>query len=294
MKNTLYNRIRPFIYRLANQSTPVLFNQIQHYRLHRKFGQHAYWANIKDPKTFNEKILHLKVYGDYGGYERYVDKEMVKQYVASVIGESYVIPTYAVFSESKDFDPDALRFPCILKPTHASSRVIILNNKNDVNTNQLRNTMKKWLQGNLYDTSGEKQYKNLTPKVIAEQLLVPTNGELLDYKFFCFDGEPHLIQVDIGRRVNHTRAIYDTNWVKQPFTIKYPLYEGEVPKPNVLTEMLELARKLSAGFSFARVDLYHFDNKIYFGELTFHHESGYGPFSTYEDDLQVGNLLILS
>lgn len=280
--------LKDFIYKNAIRHCPSLFFKLSHYRLHKNFGTHAYWANLQNPKTFNEKLLASKLSMEHEHLGHLVDKELVKDYVKDKIGSEVIIPTIAVFQTAVEFNLDALRFPCILKPTHSSSRVLKIKNKDQFTEEKIRETIRPWFTVNHYDTSGEPQYKHLKPKVIAEELIGDLDSSLYDYKIFSFNGEPAFIQVDIDRGIDHTRAFYDVNWIKQNFTIKYPMYKGEVPKPELLDKMVHYACILSRGQKFARIDFYNVNSKIYFGEITFHHESGYGPFTTYEDDLNLG------
>ena len=111
----------------------------------------------------------------------------------------------------------------------------------------------------------EYNYKGIKPAIICEHNLSDSNGHPpTDYKFFCFNGEPEFIQIDLDRFENHRRLIYGPTWIKKPFNINFPISPEEAEKPGNLTEMLELARKLSAGFPFIRVDLYSQEEKILF------------------------------
>ncbi len=63
------------------------------------------------------------------------------------------------------------------------------------------------------------------------------------------------------------------------------------PRPENLEDMLLIAKKLSKGINFLRVDLYNIDSKIYFGELTFFPASGFGKFRPKEWALKLGDLI---
>lgn len=122
--------------------------------------------------------------------------------------------------------------------------------------------------------------------------IVQINDDLNDYKFFCFNGEPRFFKVDFGRFIEHHANYYDLDWNLLPY--------GEVglaPDPNHefmppphFKEMVELARKLSHGEPFLRVDLYNLAGRIYFGELTFFPASGFGRWTHEEDDYTIGKL----
>ena len=117
--------------------------------------------------------------------------------------------------------------------------------------------------------------------------------ELLDYKFFCFNGEPKYCQIDVDRYTNHTRCFYDMNYTKQPFTTLYPYYENEIAKPSKFATMKKIAKILSNGFPHVRIDLFVIENQIYFGEMTFFHGAGLENFEPAEWDERLGSLLIL-
>jgi hypothetical protein len=282
-KDTLYSYIVKF--------WPSMMYKFQLIKFHLQHGNYWYIPDLNEPKTFNEKLLSLKLNVDYSKYSHLVDKYLVRNWVESLIGEQFLIPCYGVFDNPDKIDFSKFPSEYILKPTHGSGWVIISkkNNPNDWETYRIK--MKEWLEIDYFITSGESQYKNIIPRIVCEYLLKPSNGVLLDFKFFCFGGKPTYVQVDIDRHTNHTRNFYDTNWIKQDFSICYPMTDKVVPKPVQLEEMLELAARLSQGFEFVRVDFYNVDGKIYFGELTFHPGSGYEPFSSYDADLRMGNLI---
>jgi hypothetical protein len=54
-----------------------------------------------------------------------------------------------------------------------------------------------------------------------------------------------------------------------------------------------MASYLSKNIPHLRVDFYQINNKIYFGELTFFHEAGFGLFSPNEWDKILGDWIKL-
>ena len=134
----------------------------------------------------------------------------------------------------------------------------------------------------------EYQYKNVIRKIICEKFMSDKNGELLDYKFFCFDGNPLFVKVDFDRYTEHKINFYDMNWNRIYMNEgNYKSYEGISEKPVNFDSMINIAKKLSRDFQFVRVDLYNIDGKIYFGELTFTPTSGKNPFYPLEKDLEI-------
>ena len=109
-----------------------------------------------------------------------------------------------------------------------------------------------------------------------------------DYKFFFFDGQPRLYQVDMQRFVGHRKNLYDMDWPMLP--VKYNHDNGsDVPRPPNLEDMIDVSRKLSKGFDFVRVDLYSTGERTFFGELTHYPAAGFGKFDPPEFDLEMGS-----
>ena len=280
--------MKAFVYSLLIRVVPALFFKMQHYRIHQKYGSHTYWADLDHPKTFNEVVLSRKLLPEKDALGLLVDKVRVKEFVRDAIGEEYVIPTHQSLYLGDELDLDMLQFPCIMKPTHLSGFAKIYQHRDEFDRTEFLQLRSRYDAMSLYKITGERQYKSLKPGIIFEELLSEPGGSLKDYKFFCFDGEPRFVQVDVDRFTNHTRAFYDMNWTKQPFSTMYPVYTDPLEPPATFQRMIELARSLSSDFSFVRVDLYEALGKVYFGELTFDHGGGYEPFTTYDDDLLFG------
>ena len=271
---------------------PKSFFIVQHYRWQIKYGnQSIYRANLKSPGTFNEFTLagkNAKVRDSFG---QYVDKFLVKEFVKKTVSKNICINTQFYFNNIEELDLEKLKFPCIFKPTHYSGVVEVWNSKSDIDVGALKKAISILNKLNLYFLTGERQYKNLKPGYIIEDLLTTDDkSDLKDYKFFVFRGKVEVIQVDIDRHTNHTRAFYSRSWENLYFSTFYPTYTGDIVRPESLDEMICIAENLGATFAFVRVDLYYESGQIYFGELTFDHGSGYEPFSKVEMDEYLGSL----
>lgn len=251
--------------------------------------------NLKNPQTFNEKLQWLKLYDRNPIYTTMVDKYEAKKYVAECIGEQYIIPTLGVWEQFDDIDFDALPKQFVLKCTHDSGGVVICRDREKLDIEAARKKIEKSLKRNYYWSGREWPYKNIKPRIIAEQYMEDgVTQELRDYKVFCFDGIPKVIQVDFGRFTNHERNLYSTQWEYLGFTSLYPTNpEVVIPKPESLDEMLDLAAKLSNGIPHIRVDMYVVNNKIYFGELTLYHGGGTEKYTPSEWDKRLGDWLVL-
>jgi hypothetical protein len=287
----MISQLKTNFYSFIVRNWPGLMFRFQILKFHILYGPHWYYPRIKNPRTFNEKLLNLKLTKDYSPYSNLADKYLVREWVKEKIGEQYLIPAYGVYDSAEQVPFSDFPAEYILKPTHGSGWVIISEKNNPEDWPGYKMKMAEWLKIDYYKTSGEAQYKNIVPRIICEHLLKPSDGVLLDFKFFCFGGKPTYVQVDIDRHTNHTRNFYDRNWVKQDFSVCYPMTDKVVPRPAELEEMWALATKLSEGFEFVRVDFYNVDGRIYFGEVTFHPGSGYEPFSSFEADLNMGKLI---
>jgi len=224
----------------------------------------------------------------------YADKILVKDFVSEVIGNEAIIPTLGKWRNADNIEFDRLPESFILKSNHASAWNIFVTNKQTIDIPSVRSKLNKFLSINYYNIGREYQYRDITPHILAEPLLTSADGSpLLDYKFFCFQGSPQFIQVDFDRQTNHTRNFYDLEWQKMPFNILYPPHIGDPKKPANLDKMIAIARRLAQGFPFIRVDLYEIDGHVYFGELTFHPEGGFGPITPDEWDVKLGKMLVL-
>lgn len=251
--------------------------------------------DLTNPKKFNEKMQWLKLYWRDPLLTICADKWTVRSFVKDRIGEDYLIDIIGIFDKTSEIDLNKLPDKFILKSTHGSHWNIIVNEKGKEDWKKISNQLRRWLKKNYSYYGHEWVYKNIIPRIICEKLLLDEYGNLpMDYKIFCFNGNPRFIQVDIDRHTNHRRNIYDTSWNLLPFEIYYPMAPDAIlGKPKHLEEILGISRRLSVGFCFVRVDLYYVQEKIYFGEMTFIHASGYERFRPQEYDRFFGDHIIL-
>lgn len=252
--------------------------------------------DLNNPLLFNEKVQWLKVYYRPVILNQLVDKYAVKAYVKEKVGEKYLNDTLAVYSRAEDVDFDALPERFVIKGVHGCHFNLIVKDKASLNIFRSRLKLKKWMAKNQYYRGGlEWAYKDVKPRLIAEKYLEEMGKEIInDYKFFCFNGEPKFLQVDIERGIEDFRCFYDLNWVKQPFTSeKNTFYTEEVEKPVNFDEMIEVVTKLCEGFPFVRVDLYNINGKVIFGEMTFYPSDGRKEFTPPEYNRILGDMLKL-
>ena len=237
--------------------------------------------NLENPREFNEKIQWLKVYYKDPRLTQLVDKYSVRPYVAEKVGEKYLNRLLGVYERSEDVDFSSLPEKFVIKGVHGCNWNMIVPDKSKLVPWKARLKFRKWLRRNYYYRSGfEWAYKNIKPRLIAEEFLEEVGKKSIsDYKFFCFDGIPRFIQVDLDRGQAHRRRYYDVEWNALPFGDTYrQLYEGELDKPRNYDEMVSVATKLADDFPFVRVDLYNLDGRIIFGEMTFYPSDGRKEF----------------
>ena len=252
--------------------------------------------DLRNPKEFNQKIQWLKVYYKDPRLTQLVDKYSVRTYVAEKVGEKYLNPLLGVYERSGDVDFSTLPDKFVIKGVHGCNWNMIVPDKSKLVPGKARQKFRKWLRRNYYYRSGlEWAYKNIKPRLIAEEFLEEVGKKAIsDYKFFCFDGIPRFIQVDLDRGHAHRRRYYDIQWNALPFGDTYrQLFEGTLDKPRNYDEMVSVATKLADDFPFVRVDLYNLNGRIIFGEMTFYPSDGRKEFVPDAYNKIIGDYLTL-
>ncbi len=262
-----------------------------------------YWAcmgkrlTLKNPQTYNEKLQWLKLYDRKPEYSIMVDKYEAKRYISERIGDKYIIPTLGIWERFDDIDFSKLPNQFVLKCTHDSGGLVICRDKTNFNCEIAKKKINKSLRKNYYLQSREWPYKNVKPRILAEQYMEDTaTYELRDYKFFCFDGAVKALFIASDRQKEGIETkfdFYDVNFIHLPFTNGHPNADIPPLKPERYDEMILLAQKLSAGLPHLRVDFYEVNGNVFLGELTFSHWSGFQPFSPQEWDQVFGDWLKL-
>ena len=253
--------------------------------------------DLKNPQTMNEKLQWLKLYNRKAEYTIMVDKILVKEYVGQLIGSKYVIPTIAIWDNPEEIKLEVLPDKFVLKTNHSGGNtgVILCKSKSAFSLQSAVSKLKKSLHSDIFNTYREWPYKNVHRRVFAEVLLEDEAG-VDDYKFYCFNGFVDCVLVCVDRQIGQPKFyFFDEDWRLKRYNKrgKEAPENFSLPKPKNLDKMFDIARTLSKGIPFVRVDLYNVNGNVYFGELTFFPASGFDGNRLPEADLYFGEMIRL-
>lgn len=243
---------------------------------------------LRSPRRYSEKLQWQKLHDRNPLYHVLADKVEVKDYVAGKIGQEYLIPTLGVWDSPEKIDWDALPSRFVLKCTHDSGSTIICDDKSSFDRKAASDKLSSALKRNYYRRFREWSYKGLRPRIIAEQYM---GSDIADYKFFCFHGKPQLMFVATERNsAEETKFdFFDMDYRHLDFRNGHPNALQRPEAPAAFAQMKELAARLAEGLDQVRIDLYEIEGRIYFGEYTFYHWSGFMPFDPDSADEWMGD-----
>jgi hypothetical protein len=237
----------------------------------RRFGV---YPNLIRPKTFSEKLLHRIVFDRRPILTRLQDKYAVRDYVRERIGEHVLPRLYWVTKTPADIPFDDLPDRLVVKATHGCGWIYLVPDKSRVDRQDLVEKSASWLASNYYYMQREWAYKYIEPRIIVEEYISDGTGPTpMDYKFYVFNGNVHLIWVFTGRFVEQRSISYTPSWDRLDMKRRRKILEEPVPRPPHLDEMIRYAEILGNGLEFVRVDLYD-AGKVYFGEITLYPSGG--------------------
>lgn len=251
--------------------------------------------NLEQPITFSEKLQWMKLNYQNPLMTICADKWEVRDYLKKKGYGALLSNIISVHDTIKDFQVEKLPKNFVVKATHGSGWNLICTDKEKINWFWWKKIMNIWLHNNIFWPGREWPYKSMKPRLIVEEFLTDTSGQLMDYKFFCFNGKVHFVQANKGRDTkNHAQNFYDLDWNILPFGKDLePRPDISIEPPLNLIKMSEIAEDLSKEFPFLRVDFYEVNKKIIFGEMTFYPKSGLPDFTPIEYDAILGDLLVL-
>lgn len=275
--------------KLSNMSDEDVIKHKYYYHFGKKL-------DLKNPITYTEKLQWLKLYDRRSEYKEMVDKLAAKEFVRNRIGEEYVIPTLGVWNSPDEIDFNSLPNQFVLKCTHDSGGLVICKDKSTLDIEKAKQKLKACLKRDYYLIHREWVYKDVPRKIIAEMYMEDgADGELRDYKFFTFAGEPKVLYIAQGRGNSEetTADFFDMEFNHLDLTIDHEMSKVIPTAPKNFELMKKFASILSKNTPQLRVDFYEVNGRVYFGEMTFFHCSGFAAFNTEEWDRIFGNLIEL-
>lgn len=250
--------------------------------------------NLETPKEFMEKIQWLKLYHYKEEYGQYVDKFGVRTFVEAKIGKEYLNEVIGIYDTVEEINFENLPQQYAIRGTHGSGYNVIVKNASLINCLDQKNKLRSFLKSNYYNKYRETIYKEVKPRLLIEKYITNCEEGLVDYKFYCFHGQPKYVLVKKTENGKEKKCFYDLNWNKIVSSEEDENWlKSEIEKPANFNEMLKVASKLSDQFIFIRVDLYSIEDRILFGELTFFPTGGHNRFRVDHLNLEMGNLIKL-
>ena len=262
----------------------------------------------KNPRTLNEKITWMAVMTDTSKWTEYTDKYEVRKYIESLGLKDILTECYGVWDRVEDIDFDKLPDKFVLKCTHDCGSTVIIRDKSKINKKEVLDFLDKHVSVRYGYASCEPHYTFIKPRLMAESLIEMDNSETfssettVDHKIRCIDGKAQYDMVCYDRNLESgsggSKTVYDLYdiYTWQPMRqylgdpgVKYK----DVPRPENLEKMIEIAEKIAEGFPQVRVDLYNVKGKIYFGEMTFYAFSGMNNHFTMEFQRMIGDRIQL-
>ncbi|NAZ46798.1 hypothetical protein GL178_11160 [Vibrio toranzoniae] len=267
------------------------------YTYFRFIVNHGYLPSFNNPRSFSEKIIFRKFNVEPKLLSQFVDKYTVRKFVKDTIGDEYLIPLLKVKSSISPSDFDDLPASFVLKTSNGGGgeNVLIVEDKSTLDLDVICKRFNGYLKIKVGHIVDEPFYDIEKPQIVFEKLIKHQDGRYpSDYKLHVFNGQESkvIVQIDADRFSNHKRSLFDEHCNRLDFDIqpKYDSVGDSYEFPKNMNELIDVAKKLSSQFKYVRVDLYNVDGKIYFGELTFCHGSGWEPLSPKDADFYLGSL----
>lgn len=252
---------------------------------HSVFGK---YPDLENPKNIIEKTYWLTLHTDWSDWTRCADKYAMREYVKECGLENMLPKNLGRWDKAEEIDFALLPNKFVLKTNNASATCIVVTDKSKLNIKKARKKLNQWLSIPFGFSGYQPHYLAITPCIIAEEYLEADDfqkevspSSLIDYKFYCCEGEPYVIWTPFNRQPSVKMNLFDTEWNSHPEwlveTSENFIVDTIIPKPKCLNELLEASRILSKPFHHVRVDFFVINEKPYIGELTF--TPGYGFFS---------------
>ena len=262
--------------------------------------------DLKNPKSLNEKEQYLKLNTYYKNplVTECCDKYLVRNYIKRAGCEEILNDLLGVWSSPDEIDFDALPNQFVLKCNHGCGYNIICRDKSKLNVDETKKKLAAWLKQDYWKLYAETQYKFINKKIIAEKFIKTQDNTVPeDYKFFCVNGVPECVMLCTERATGKPKYFYfDRQLQYHPefFYLKPTEEEMQLDDaikskiPQNIDVMFDYAEKLAKPFPFVRVDFYHADNKVIFGELTFLSSGGFENegYAMRNSDIDIGKPVV--
>ena len=258
------------------------------------WGEMGKKLNLKNPRTFSEKLQWLKLYDRRPEYNIYVDKYAVRSYIANTIGEEYLIPLIGVYDSVSEINWDILPNKFVLKCTHGSNANLICIDKDKIDIKEYELKLNRFMKRNWYWHGREWPYKNVKPRIICEEFISETDNTPDDYKVLCFNGKAKIINVHMDRYGDYKIDNYDRNWKKITYAKDGPMSDLIYKKPKEFEKMIQFSELLASDIPHVRIDWFIVKDRLFFGEITLYEASGFDHFDNPDDDYLLGSWINLS
>ncbi len=244
---------------------------IASYSLYKKYTNRR--LNLRKPKYLDDYLMGIKLH-NYSTNDLVVlcsDKYLVREYICSNGLEYILNELYAVYNNVDSINWGELPIEFVIKLNHGSGFNLICKDRATLDIDSTKRILKRWYKTKFGLYTVEPHYLKIKKKIIVEKYLKGSEycSSPDDYKIFCFYGIPKIIQVCTERDADVKYKLYDTSWKEVGYLLDDYRSNKDFSKPKVLTDMLDIACKLSNPFPFVRVDLFLMEEKIIFSELTF-------------------------
>lgn len=251
--------------------------------------------DLNSPRHFNEKIQWLKLYWQHPLVAKCGDKYEVREYAIKKGCSDALIQTYGIYEQASEINWSSLPNKFVIKITNGSGYNIICKDKNKLDKEKVITQLNNWLKKDFSLIGAEIHYAKMKSRILCEKFIETEDGKLpIDYKIYCFNGEPKYILVTPDREVGFKRYFYDLEWNILNFEEGIVIDESDIMrKPESLQEMLYYSKKLSSPFPFVRVDFYDYNGKAILGEMTFTPAAGLATYYREEVSLKLGGMIQL-
>lgn len=251
-------------------------------------------VDLKNPKTFNEKIQWLKLH-NYPSNKLVIkgaDKYRVRKYVENKGLKDILVPLIGDWSQTSEIEWPSLPDKFVLKCNHGCAYNILCEDKSKFDKEDAIKKINKWMKEDFGAFNIETHYSHIKPHITCEEYLGKC---IIDYKFFCFNGEPKYIYVssDLLHDRQAQIGFFYLDGTKMPLVRDDYAPMNIDSLPPFFEHIKDAASILCKDFPFVRVDFFVTNNRYYFAELTFTPSGGMMPFNPDKYDLEWGNLITL-